>query len=211
MGDTIRPYVGSQVLEIGSGIGNLTRQLIGRRKRYFATDIEPEHLARLQTRFQHRPNIRIRHCDLTRPADFDEFAGEMDSVVCLNVLEHIEDDLLALSNIRKALRPGGRAIILVPHDQKIFGTLDQVLGHYRRYSHEELRSKMEQQGFHVEQILEFNRVSRIPWYIQGTLLKRRNLGRTRMRLFDKTVWFWRAADPYLPVKPTSIIAIGQKV
>lgn len=211
MGDTIRPFVGSQVLEIGSGIGNLTRQLIGRRKRYFATDIEPEHLARLQTRFQHRPNIRIRYCDLTRQTDFDEFAGEMDTVVCLNVLEHIEDDLLGLSNIRKALRPGGRAIILVPHDQKIFGTLDEVLGHYRRYSHEELRSKMQQQGFHVEQILEFNRISRIPWYVQGTLLKRRNLGRTRMRLFDKTVWFWRTMDKHLPCKPVSIIAIGQKL
>jgi SAM-dependent methyltransferase len=211
MADTVRPFLGGQVLEIGAGIGNLTRQLIARRKRYFATDLETEHLARLQTRFQHRPNIRIRRCDLTKPADFDEFAGEMDTVVCLNVLEHIEDDSLGLANIRKALRPGGHAIILVPHDQQIYGRLDEVLGHYRRYSHEELRAKMEQAGFRVDQVIEFNRVSRPAWYIQGRLLKRSTLGHTRMRLFDKTVWLWRTVDKFLPWKPTSIIAIGQKI
>jgi glycosyltransferase involved in cell wall biosynthesis/phospholipid N-methyltransferase len=211
MADTVRPFVGGQVLEIGAGIGNLTRQLIARRKRYFATDLETEHLARLQTRFQHRPNIRIRRCDLTNPADFDEFAGEMDTVVCLNVLEHVADDLLGLANICKALRQGGHAIILVPHGQEIYGRLDEVLGHYRRYSHEELRGKMEQAGFRVQHVLEFNRVSRPAWYIQGRLLKRTSLGRFRMRMFDKTVWFWRAVDRYFPWKPTSIIAIGQKV
>src|SRR5437773_1255865 len=65
----------------------------------------------------------------------------MDSVVCLNVLEHVEDDMQGLRNIHSVLRPGGRAIILVPHGQEIFGTLDVALGHYRRYSHEELRSE----------------------------------------------------------------------
>jgi SAM-dependent methyltransferase len=211
MADTIRPYLGAQVLEIGAGIGNLTRQLIARRKRYFATDLEPEHLARLQTRFQHRPNICIRRCDLATPADFDEFAGEMDTVVCLNVLEHVEDDLRGLCNIHKALRTGGHAIVLVPHGQEIFGALDQALGHYRRYSREELRSKVVQAGFHVQSILDFNRVSRLPWYIQGRVLGKRSLGKKRMRIFDKTVWFWRRVDRFLPCQPTSIIAIAQKV
>ena len=61
MADTIRPYVGERVLEIGAGIGNLTRTIIPRRKRYVATDIDPEHLARLATRFQHRPNLLLFH------------------------------------------------------------------------------------------------------------------------------------------------------
>src|ERR1700722_6106996 len=88
MADTIRPYVGERVLEIGAGIGNLTRALIPRRKAYVATDIDAEHLARLATRFQHRPNLRIRYCDLARPGDFAGLETSMDSVVCLNVLEH---------------------------------------------------------------------------------------------------------------------------
>ena len=208
MADTIRPYVGSQVLEIGAGIGNLTRALVPRRKSYVATDIDGEHLARLTTRFQHRPNLRTRYCDLARPADFTELAGAADTVICLNVLEHVENDRLGLGNIHTALQPGGRAIILVPHDQRIFGTLDEALGHYRRYSHQELQTKLEEAGFRVERILDFNRISRWPWYISGRILKRRTLGVGQMKLFDSLVWLWRRLDAWLPWPPVSIIAIA---
>jgi len=211
MADTIRPYVGERVLEIGAGIGNLTRALIPRRKRYVATDIDPEHLARLATRFQHRPNLSIRYCDLARPGDFTDLSASMDSVVCLNVLEHVEDDMQGLRNIHSVLKPGGRAIILVPHGQEIFGTLDVALGHYRRYAHAELKEKMEKAGFRVERILDFNRISRPPWYVSGRILKRTTLGSGQMKLFDRFVWLWRSIDVYLPWPPTSIIAIAVKV
>ncbi len=72
--------------------------------------------------------------------------GAFDSVVCLNVVEHVKDDLGALRNIFSALKPGGRAVILVPQDQKAYGTLDEVLGHYRRYSEAQLRERMEDGG-----------------------------------------------------------------
>jgi glycosyltransferase involved in cell wall biosynthesis len=211
MGDTIRPYVGKQVLEIGAGIGNLTRVLIPRVKCYVAVDIDQEHMARLTTRFQHRHNLHVRHCDLANPADFADFAGSMDTVVCLNVLEHIEDDLQGLRNIYSALRPDGHAIVLVPHGQEIFGTLDVALGHYRRYSHQELQEKMERAGFRVEQILDFNRISHPLWYISGKLLKRTTVGAFQMKLFDQLVWLWRRIDARLPWPPTSIIAIAAKV
>src|SRR5437660_3378358 len=210
MADTIRPYVGECVLEIGAGIGNLTRALIPRRKRYVATDIDSEHLARLTTRFQHRPNLLIRYCDVARTSDFTDLSTSMDSVICLNVLEHIEDDLLGLRNILSVLRPGGRAIILVPHGQEIFGTLDVALGHYRRYSHAELKGKMEEVGFRVERILDFNRISRPPWYVSGRILKRTTLGSGQMKVFDRFVWLWRKIDSHLPWPPTSIIAIAVK-
>ncbi len=211
MGDTIRPYLGERVLEIGAGIGNLTRVLIPRVKCYVAADIDGEHLARLATAFQHRHNLHIRHCDLANPADFAGYENGMDTVVCLNVLEHIEDDLQGLRNIHSALRPGGRAIVLVPHGQEIFGTLDTTLGHYRRYSHQELTAKMEQSGFRVEQMLNFNRISRPGWYLNGTLLKRTTLGAFQLQLFDQLVWLWRRIDQHLPWPPASIIAVAVKV
>jgi glycosyltransferase involved in cell wall biosynthesis len=210
MADTVRPYAGSRVMEIGAGIGNLTRMLVQGRKCYVAADIDHEHLARLHTRFQHRPNLHVSRCDLSRPEDFAPFAGSMDSVICLNVLEHIEDDFTGLRNIYSALKPGGRAIVLVPHDQSIFGTLDEVLGHYRRYSHEELARKMREAGFQVERIIDFNRVSRPAWYVSGRVFKRRTLSYIPLKLFDRTVWLWRRVDGLLPWPPTSIIAIGLK-
>jgi glycosyltransferase involved in cell wall biosynthesis len=210
MGETIRPYVGQRVLEIGAGIGNLTRVLIPRVKCYVAADIDEEHMARLSTRFQHRHNLHVRRCDLANAADFADFPASMDTVVCLNVLEHVEDDMGALSHIFSALAKGGRAIVLVPHGQEIFGTLDVALGHYRRYSHRELREKMERVGFKVEKILDFNRVSRPGWYVTGRILKRTTLGAMQMALFDQLVWLWRRIDQRLPWPPTSIIAIAAK-
>jgi glycosyltransferase involved in cell wall biosynthesis len=208
MADTVRPYAGERVLEIGAGIGNLTRLLVPRRKSYVASDIDTEHLARLRARFQHRPNLRVCRCDLATPADFAPLAGSMDTVICLNVVEHVEDDLQALRNIHSTLKPGGRAVILVPHGQDIFGTLDTALGHWRRYSAEELKKKMEQAGFRVERILEFNRISRPGWYITGKILKRTSLSPLALKIFDRFVWLWRRIDRILPWPSTSIIAIG---
>ena len=134
----------------------------------------------------------------------------MDTVVCLNVLEHVEDETAGLRNIHTALQPGGRAIVLVPHGQEIFGSLDTALGHFRRYTREELRQKMEQAGFRVERILDFNRISRPAWYVTGRLLKRKTISRFQLYVFDRLVWLWRRIDRHLPWPPTSIIAIAVK-
>ena len=79
---------------------------------------------------------------------------------------------------------------------------------YRRYSRDELKQKMEQAGFRVERILDFNRISRPGWYVSGRLLKRTTLGAVQMKVFDQLVWLWRRIDQHLPWAPTSIIAIA---
>ena len=98
----------------------------------------------------------------------------------------------------------------MPEGQSVFGTIDEALGHFRRYSEAELKSKMEQAGFQVEQIVRFNRVSRPAWFVSGRILKRRSLEWNQMRLYDRFVWLWRRIDRLLPWRPTSIIAIARK-
>jgi len=210
MADTIRPFVGSRVLEIGAGMGNLTRQLARKRLRYVATDIDPEHLARLRCVLKHHTKLESAECDLSRREHFEPFAGTMDTVICLNVLEHIHDDLAGLRNISLALQPGGRAIILVPNGEDLFGSLDVALGHFRRYSSTSLRNRLEETGFEIEAILDFNRISRPGWFVTSRLLKRSRLARWQLGVFDKFVWLWRRADNVLPWGPTSIIAIARK-
>lgn len=210
MADTIRPFLGMSVLELGAGIGNMTQHLLRARKLYVATDVDEEHLARLRVRFQGRPNFRSRKCDLQHAGDFEALQGSFDTVVCLNVLEHVNNDGRGLENIRSALGPGGRAIVLVPQDQSICGTLDKVLGHYRRYSAAELRARMEAAGFRVEHVLEFNRITRPGWYLNGRILKRRDFNRLQLRVFDWMVPVWRRIDSRLPWPGTSIIGIGVK-
>jgi len=129
-------------------------------------------------------------------------------VICLNVVEHIKDDLAALRNIRSALADGGRAVILVPEGMSVFGQYDIVLGHFRRYDESELRAKMAEAGFRVERVLHFNRMSRPGWWFTGKILKRSTFSRFQIFVFDRLVWLWRRIDGWLPWKPTSLIAIG---
>jgi glycosyltransferase involved in cell wall biosynthesis len=211
MADTIRPYVGRRVLEIGAGMGNLTRQLVPGRKRYVATDIDREHLERLSNRLSHRPNLEIAELNAACPENLAPFQGQMDTVICLNVLEHIEDDLEALRNIRSMLDDGGRAVILVPAGQGLFNSLDAELGHFRRYSEDQLRERMTAAGFDVEIILRFNRASRPGWWFNGTVLKRRTISRLQLRNFDRLVWLLRRVDAHLPWSQTSIIGIGRRI
>lgn len=211
MADTIRPYIGNHVLEIGAGIGNLTRVLLRRRKRYVATDLDDEHLERLRVRLGGRPNLETARLDASRPEDFTSLCGQMDTVVCLNVLEHIEDDHGALLSIHSVLKDGGSAVILVPEGQSIYNSLDEELGHWRRYSESQLSQRMTEAGFVLEAMLRFNRVSRPGWWLNGSVLKRRTISRLQLQNFDRMVWLFRRLDSHLPWPPTSIIAVGRKV
>ena len=208
MADTIRPFLGGKIMEIGAGIGNLSRLLNCSKNRYIASDIEVEHLAVLKAKAQQRRNLEVVHADLQQPEDFTAFKGSLDSVVCLNVLEHVQNDALGLANIFSVLRPGGRAIILVPEGMGIYGTLDEALGHCRRYSEEELLAKLENAGFQVDRVIRFNKITRPGWYVNGRLMKRRTFSRFQIFVFDHLVWLWRKIDPWLPWRPTSIIAVG---
>jgi glycosyltransferase involved in cell wall biosynthesis len=210
MAETIKPYIGKSVLEIGAGMGNLTRLLLRGRKRYIATDLDREHLERLRNRLSQRPNLETAELDAARPEDQPRYHSQMDTVVCLNVLEHIEDDLGALRNFRAMLQNGGRVIILVPAGQSIYNSLDRELGHFRRYSEDQLRQRMTEAGFEMETVLRFNRSSLPGWWLNGTILKRRTISRLQLKTFDRLVWLLRHIDPYLPWPQTSIIGIGRK-
>jgi glycosyltransferase involved in cell wall biosynthesis len=210
MADTIRPYLGSQVLEIGAGIGNLTRLLVAGKQHYIASDLNAEHLARLRVRLAGRPNLKVAVLDAAQADSYLEHRGQMDTVVCLNVLEHIEDDIGALKNMHSVLQDGGRVVILVPEGRSLFNSLDESLGHCRRYSEEELCNRLVEAGFTVESLLRFNRASRPGWWLNGTIMKRRTINRFQLRMFDHMVWLCRRIDHHLPWPPTSIIAVGRK-
>lgn len=208
MADVVRPYLGARVLEIGAGIGNMTMHLIPR-SIYWATDVNPSYLDCLERMQAGRPYLNVAHTDAT---DFDSYpkGQNFDSVVCLNVVEHLQDDLGALRNIHHALTDGGRAVILVPCGPGLFGTLDEVLGHCRRYTIPQLRAVCEDAGFEIERILEFNRVGTPAWWLNACLLRRTTFGLTQMRFLNFMTPLFRLVDSWFPFPPLSIIAIAHK-
>ena len=111
--DVIRPFCGTRVLEIGAGVGNLTLQLVPRRT-FVASDVNPLHLTTLASLRTDRPYLSVAHCDVSDRASFPARDGGYDTVVCVNVIAYIADDVQALANIRSVLADGGRAVLLVP-------------------------------------------------------------------------------------------------
>src|SRR6202790_719792 len=208
MADVIRPYIGHAVLEIGAGIGNLTAQLIPR-VLYWATDINPLYLMYLENVGRNRPYMKVGFTDAEKVETYPE-DQKFDTVICLNVVEHLADDRGALLNIRAALAAGGRAIILVPCGPGLYGTLDEVLGHERRYTRESLKELVLDANFELEQMIDFNRFGVIAWWVNGRLLRRRKFGLWQIKALNVMTPLFRAVDKVLPLPPLSLIAVIRK-
>ncbi len=206
MADVIRPFLGERLLEIGSGTGNLTRRLVPRDV-YVASDVNPLYVKTLENLTADRPYLTARFTDVTDLASYPQLASGFDSVVCLNVIEHVDDDVGALRNIGAVLARGGRAVVLVPGGPWNFGTLDEVLGHRRRYTDASLRAAAEAAGLRVERILPFNRISSLPWFLNGRVMRRKSFGLVQIRVVDWITPISRIVDRFLPLPPLSLIAV----
>jgi glycosyltransferase involved in cell wall biosynthesis/phospholipid N-methyltransferase len=206
---SVAPYVGNRVLEVGAGIGNMTRVLYGR-DLIVATDLELPYLHILRNRFSRNPTIAVERLDLNSDDCLKLKHHEFDTVVCLNVLEHIEDHEGALQRLYEVLVPGGRLVLFVPADQKLFGTMDTQVGHFRRYSREELQRLIEAAGFVSEKVTYRNVFGRFGWWLNGRVLKRNHLPGGQSRIFDLFVPILRRLEPESPSKGLSVIAIGLK-
>jgi SAM-dependent methyltransferase len=164
----------------------------------------------MQQRFGNRLGLTIAKCDLLEPLDVRPYRKAVDTVVCLNVLEHIGDDGSALCNLHSCLKPSGRGIFLVPQGPEAYGSLDRVLDHCRRYSEAELRDKLLAGGFRVRQMMPFNRATYPGWILNSRILKRKTLSSTQLRLFDAVIPIVRHVDRLLPWPPNSLIAIAER-
>jgi SAM-dependent methyltransferase len=209
MADTIRPYCGSRVLEIGSGVGNLTQKLLPR-ERYVASDINPLYLQTLADLQTDRPYLQSSYCDVTDLASFPRASGPYDTVICLNVIEHVPDDRTSLQNIRSVLGEGGRAVVLVPQGQWNYGTLDEVLGHRRRYDEQAVRKLAADCDLEVERVIRFNRIGTIAWYLNGKILRRRKFGLGQILMLNLLTPVFRVIDRFVPAPPLSLIAVLRK-
>lgn len=209
MGEVLRPFVGSRVLEVGAGIGNLSRTLLPR-ERYTVTDINPHYLEYLRNFAEGKPYMDVEHIDLTSKEHFDPLAGRYDTVLCLNVLEHVSDEGQALANIHLALEPGGRAIILVPQNPRIYGSLDRVLGHERRYTRSSLRIALEGAGFEVLRLFDFNRATTPFWWLNGRVLRREHFGKVQLKAVDLMTWLISRLDKIVPWHGVSLVGVAIK-
>ena len=206
----IASHIGDRVLEAGAGIGNITAQLLDR-ELIVAADDNSSYLERLAANFANNPNVNPVALDLENAEEISKLREHrFDTIVCVNVIEHLKRDDVVLRGFFEILEPGGRAIILAPQGQWLYGSIDRALDHYRRYSRSELQQKMERAGFEIEEIFGLNRVAPPFWFLNGRVLRRTSVPGAQIRFFDRMVPVVKIFDRVLPLPPLSIIAIGRK-
>lgn len=204
-----RAFIGRRVLEAGCGIGNFTEQLLDR-ERLICADHDPLYLQLLAAEVAHLAQVRLLHADLACPATYESLRDEkLDTVVCLNVLEHIEADEAVLASYLDVLMPGGHAILLVPAQPWLYSACDRALGHCRRYTTTDLRLKLQRAGFDVVLMKPFNRLGVAGWLV-NKLLRRTLLGAGQMRMYERMLAIAKLVEQFRFLPGLSLIVVGRK-
>ena len=202
-----------QVLDVGSGIGSIGQYLgEDRAKQIILSDNCEKMLHLLKMRFGHLSNYQIIKLnimeDMCRPVPFKS----VDAITCINVLEHIKADAKALENMRQLLRPGGKLLLIVPALSWLYGTLDQLAGHYRRYERVELNRKLEKCGLAIKKQRCINFFGMFTWYLAGKVLRQNRFSDKTNQFLDKLVPFLEWIEQWwrFPIGQ-SIVTCCQKV
>ncbi|QDU59244.1 Undecaprenyl-phosphate mannosyltransferase [Planctomycetes bacterium Pan216] len=208
--DKLKSFFGQRVLEAGAGVGNLSTLLL-KHERLMLMDYDDMYVGKLKERFGQRENVRIAQGDLTKSCDLEQWKEEEpDTVFCSNVIEHIDDDEGVLQSFHDTIAPGGHCIIVVPAEQRLYTVLDEELGHYRRYSKEELIEKMQDAGFEIAHAEQFNKLGSIGWFVSGKILRKRHLSPRQMIWFDRLLPVAKFLEKILPIPAMSLIVVGRK-
>ena len=205
----IRPHLGATILEIGAGLGNFSGRLMGKKLHYVAAEKDPLYLHALRNRFLKTPSVTVAELNPDNAAGYAQWAGQFESTLCVNLLESVADPAGVLKSLAQSLKPGGNVVVLVPQHPKLFGPLDEGLGQKRRFSKEQLRELMGAADLEVMEERGFNKIGTLSWWLSGKVLGQRKMNRVILKLWDKTVWFWRRVDWLLPWDGLSLIVVGR--
>jgi len=212
MYESMVPYTRGRILEIGSGIGNISQFFLKAGADITLSDLRDNYKDALYERFGTK--IRIIILDLVHP-DFEqiysEHLGGFDCVFALNVVEHIKDDALAISNANKLLKPGGNFIVLVPAYSSLYNEFDRQLLHYRRYHLSKLKLLFTQNEFQVIRGFYFNFIGIFGWFLSGKMGNHKTIPKGHVTLYNKLVPLFRWVDMIIGRRMgLSVVAVGRK-
>jgi SAM-dependent methyltransferase len=195
---TIRPFLKGEILEIGSGIGNISQFAIREGLSITLSDINPGYQQLLTGKFSSYNNVQ-------------EEKEKYDTVFYLNVIEHLEHDSIAVKNSHFLLKKGGNLIILAPAYNWLYCRIDKELGHHRRYTLKTLRSLFPSSRFSILQQQYFNVIGITGWFLFGKLFGKKQIDSGEMSVFNRLVPLFKLADKLFFKKTgLSAIVIAQK-
>lgn len=180
----IKPYLGTRIIEIGCGYGNIIRHLTDR-ELVIGVDTDEPSVGYVNSQYSSTSDVRAYVSDVIGPEFLNYRSHHCDTAISFNVLEHVEDDELALRQIRQILSPGGQLILVLPAHETIYGTMDRSIGHYRRYTKESLARKLARSGLRVQLQEYVNPLGALGWWVNGRLLRRKVPPQSQLRLFNR--------------------------
>lgn len=186
------------IIEIGSGIGNISSFFIRDQRDIHLSDIRDNYCAFLKDKFAENKEVRgISKMDLVHP-EFEkvyaDLLGSFDGLFALNVVEHIKEDTLAIANCKKLLKPGGRMVILVPAYQMLYNTFDEALEHYRRYNKPSLKKLFTDNQLNIQHSQYFNMAGILGWFVSGNILRKKVIPTGQMKFYNMLVPIFQIAD-----------------
>jgi 2-polyprenyl-3-methyl-5-hydroxy-6-metoxy-1,4-benzoquinol methylase len=209
MFEQVLPSMQHKVLEVGSGIGNISEFFIQVGVDITLSDIRDNYCDALKKKFPGRNVLKMDLVDPQFEQKYAALAGTFDGVFALNVVEHIEADLLALKNIGYLLKPGGKVLILVPAGPLLYNKIDKGLYHFRRYTRRSLLRVLSGAGFRVEKSWMFNAMGIPAWVAGGLVFRSNELKKGQMNAYDKLIPLARLLDAFTFKKVgLSVIAVG---
>ncbi|TSC87761.1 MAG: type 12 methyltransferase [Microgenomates group bacterium Gr01-1014_7] len=205
--DLFDNYLFGKILEVGCGIGNFTKTLT-KYGEVVAIDIRDDYLKETKKLVGNIANVGFGDIEKGKYffKDFD-----FDSIVCINVLEHIENDRKSLKNLCQFLKRGGHLILLVPAHKFLYGKIDESIGHYRRYEAEEIINKLIAAGFKIIKNRKINLLGALGWWFFSNVLKDNKVKKGNIALFNLIAPFYLPLENlFEPPLGTSILVIAQK-
>ena len=178
--------LGERVLEVGCGMGNFSDHLRDR-EQVIGIDVDENCVARWKERFANRSHYIGFLLNAESPEFRDLKRYAIDSIVCLNVLEHIENHELVLRQMWELLPPGGRVVLMVPAFESLYGEIDAKLGHYRRYTRTSLAAVAESAGFGIRRLKYMNFIGFFGWWANAKIFKRSENSARQIAFFDSYV------------------------
>lgn|SRR3989338_919751 len=207
--DRISPFIGKRVLEAGCGNGNLTGFYLKHADLVVAVDYDSKLIQAIKSRYSDS-HLQVLQEDLT--GDLSKLnTYHLDTIICLNTLEHIEEDQKTLKNFYALLQNRGKLILQVPAFPFLYGSIDKVVGHHRRYTRKDLITQIENNGFRVTSCTYFNVFGTLGWFYNGKIIRRPYLSLSLLSIFNFLLPFFKYIEKgrELPFG-LSLIAIAEK-
>ncbi|MGV8140995.1 MAG: class I SAM-dependent methyltransferase [Candidatus Woesearchaeota archaeon] len=208
----IKPYIGRSILDVGCSIGNITKFFLSKNNNVVGIDVVSESVGIIKKKFSKNKKFKAYHMNAEDNKILSLKNNKFDTIVCINVLEHIKGDLKTLKNFHNLLESKGKLVLFVPAIPALYGSVDKADHHFRRYTKKILRKKLMDSKFRITRMKYINFLGIFGWYLNGKILKKNKVDANMLGFYNKIVPLLFKMEKHIPLPiGLSIFCVCEKI